>query len=445
MFLTVRLFSIMVLFFNTTLVTFPALASSASGTIPHEEAMDIPTVNDENLRVELVSSGLDFPTSMAFLGPEDILVLEKNKGTVQRIKNSVMFEEPVLDENVANEAESGMGGISISEQNGHTDVFLYYTEAEKEDGGRPIGNRLYKYQFDEGTLVNRQRLLDLPATPEPRHNGGALTVGPDNDIYLPIGDVGFMDGQISNNDDGPPPDGRGGILRVKQQDEAVGTRVNGDDGENNDENNSIDGILGDEDPLNKYYAYGIRNSFGIDFDPVTGKLWDTENGPNFGDEINLVEPGFNSGWNRVQGFWENDEGNRGDVAPSDPEGLVSFGDKGKYSTPELTWINRVAPTALKFLDSDRLGNEYRNDIFVSEFNYGRIYHFDLESTRTELLLDERLQDKIVDNSGEIERHIFGQGFGAITDMEVSPDGNLYILSNYEDKKGVLFRIVSKSI
>ena len=55
------------------------------------------------------------------------------------------------------------------------------------------------------------------------------------------------------------------------------------------------GILGNTYPLNLYYAYGIRNSFGMDFDPVTGKLWDTENGPDYGDEINLVEPGFNSG------------------------------------------------------------------------------------------------------------------------------------------------------
>jgi glucose/arabinose dehydrogenase len=53
-------------------------------------------------------------------------------------------------------------------------------------------------------------------------------------------------------------------------------------------------FLGRKDPINKYYAYGIWNSFGIDFDPVTGKLWDTENGVVFGDEINLVEPGFNS-------------------------------------------------------------------------------------------------------------------------------------------------------
>ena len=62
--------------------------------------------------------------------------------------------------------------------------------------------------------------------------------------------------------------------------------------------------------MNLYYAYGLRNSFGMDFDPLTGNLWDTENGPEYGDEINLVEPGFNSGWNKVQGVWENDKRHR---------------------------------------------------------------------------------------------------------------------------------------
>ena len=89
--------------------------------------------------------------------------------------------------------------------------------------------------------------------------------------------------KAQNYRDGPDPDGRSGILRMTQN----GQLVNGT------------GILGDEHPLDMYYAYGIRNSFGMDFDPVTGKLWDTENGPNYGDEINLVEPGFNSGWQEV--------------------------------------------------------------------------------------------------------------------------------------------------
>jgi glucose/arabinose dehydrogenase len=58
----------------------------------------------------------------------------------------------------------------------------------------------------------------------------------------------------------------------------------------------------DNRPLNMYYAYGIRNSFGLDFDPLTGNLWDTENGPEYGDEINLVELSFNSGWLKLVGY-----------------------------------------------------------------------------------------------------------------------------------------------
>ena len=88
-----------------------------------------------------------------------------------------------------------------------------------------------------------------------------------------------------NFNDGVIPDGRAGMLRFTQDGEPVGS-----------------GILGKEYPLNLYYAYGIRNSYGLDFDPVSGKIWDTENGPQSGDEINLVEPGFNSGWNKIQGL-----------------------------------------------------------------------------------------------------------------------------------------------
>ena len=154
----------------------------------------------------------------------------------------------------------------------------------------PLGNRLYRYELVDNKLVNPKLLLDLPAWPGAAHNGGSMLIGPDNNIYLPIGEVAYRRGQISNHDDGRLPDGRGGILRITQDGEVVEPT-----------------IIGDEDPLNKYYAYGIRNSYGIDFDPVTGKLWDTENGPGFGDEINLVEPGFNSGWSRVQGIWERED------------------------------------------------------------------------------------------------------------------------------------------
>jgi hypothetical protein len=136
------------------------------------------------------------------------------------------------------------------------------------------------------------------------------------------------------------PDGRSGIIRVSSDGSPV-----------------ANGILGESSPLNLYYAYGIRNSFGLDFDPINGNLWDTENGPHYGDEINLVDPGFNSGWATVEGFWTPNLDEMGNLFV-DPDMLVNFDGKGNYSRPEFVWVPPVAPTALKFLNSDKLGSKY---------------------------------------------------------------------------------------
>ena len=200
-----------------------------------------------------------------------------------------------------------------------------------------------------------------------------------------------------------------------------------------------------------YYAYGLRNSFGIDFDPVSGKLWDTENGPGFGDEINLVEPGFNSGWSQVQGMMEyqleteeklREEGKNyygGPVAPDRPDGLVDFNGIGEYSSPEFIWNQTVGVTSIKFLDSDKLGKDYQNDMFVGDFNNGNLYHFDLSEDRNQLLLNGTLEDRIANDQDELQKAILGHGFIGITDIEVGPDGYLYVLSY----AGEIFRISSK--
>ena len=381
-------------------------------------------IKDPSLKVELVSEGLELPTSIASLGPDDILVLEKDKGTVQRIINGKMLPEPLLDVNVANKSERGMLGIAVT-KNGTTNntyVFVYFTESVQDGnddcprddfcnpGNDPLGNRLYRYELVNDKLVNPILLLDLPATSGPAHNGGAITIGPDNNVYLPIGELREEDIQKISS-----ADGRGGILRVTQTGEVVG----GERGQ---------GILGNTYPLNLYYAYGIRNSFGIDFDPVTGKLWDTENGPGFGDEINLVEPGFNSGWNEVQGIWPRKGGPSEDIILN-PDDLLEFGGKVKYSAPEFIWgENIVGPTALKFLNSDKLGKQYQNDIFVGDVHNGRIYHFELNEARTGLVLEEPLDDKVADDDSETEDIVFGEGFGSISDVEVGPDGYLYVVS-----------------
>jgi aldose sugar dehydrogenase len=372
-----------------------------------------PTIKDLNLKVETVATGLALPTTMAFIGPNDILVLEKNKGTVQRIVNGQMLAEPLLRVNVSSEVERGMLGIATSQDNqtGKSNVFLYYTESE---GGEPVASRLYRYELTNEKLVNPVLLLDLPAVPGPRHNAGNIMIGPDNNLYVSVGD---LDGHITsaqNVKGASGLDGSSAILKITQDGQAVGQ-----------------GMLGESGISKKYYAYGLRNSFGMDFDPVTGKLWDTENGASYGDEINFIEPGFNSGWLRVQG-----------MAPDNfnIEDLENFQGKGYYSDPEFVWTDTVGPTAIKFFGSDRLGNQYKNDIFVSDITQGNIYHFDLIGNRTNLILDGFLADKMSNNSTENQDIIFGEGFGGISDLEMGPyDGYLYVVSLGH---GNIYRIVS---
>ena len=418
------------------------------------DAIGNPVFNLPGFTAEVVAEGLTLPTTMAFISQNDILVLEKDKGTVIRVIDGELQPEPLLDVNVATEVERCMCGIAISQDNetGKTEVFLYYTEAEGQDGGTPIANRLYKYELvSDGSdggginnstnstsmsvrLTNPQLLLDLPALPGPRHNGGAITIGPDNNIYIPIGDTDKMEDETeAQNEPDFPADGTSGILRVTQNGEPVVDSATGEY------------ILGNSYPLNLYYAYGIRNSFGIDFDPVTGNLWDSENGPGHSDEINLVKPGFNSGWNQVMGIWLRGGGDpregESTLASELPEGLVTFGGSGQFHSPQLTWLYTIGPTAIKFLDSDKYGANYENDLFVGDIHAGNMYHFKLNQDRTELALTEPLNDKIADTEEETasDTVLFATGFAGISDIEISPyDGYMYVVSLGQGK---IFRIL----
>jgi aldose sugar dehydrogenase len=387
---------------------------------------DGPTINDDSLTVEKVTSGLKFPTSMTFVGNNDMLVTEKNTGRVIRVLDGQVQDNPLVDLPVATKIERGLLGIVASKHlDGKTFVFLSYTESgNNEDGSdvsnniEPLGNRLYRYQYVDGQLIDPVLLLDLTAIPNnvnrTDHNGGKVTIGPDNNVYMIIGEVGGHRTQAQNIENGPAPNGLGGVLRITQ-----------DGGLVDDEP-----IFGTDLPLGVYYAMGIRNSFGIDFDPLTGNLWDTENGPTAGDEINLVFPGFNSGWSLIQGFSGDDLlGNEATLSD-----LVIFGN-GKYAEPKFTWHIPIGPTALKFLNSDKLGKEYENNMFVGDINNGNLYRFTLNEARNDIDINNTyvghasaLVDKKVDNTVESIPITFGQGFGGITDIQVGPDGYLYVLS-----------------
>ncbi|HEX7142951.1 MAG TPA: PQQ-dependent sugar dehydrogenase [Nitrososphaeraceae archaeon] len=415
------------------------------------------TLFDPKLKVELVTSELDFPTTMAFLGPDDFLILEKNTGNVKRFVNGTVLEKPLLHVKPSIKDERGLLGIAVSEKKEifyentflienkklTHNVFLYYIECQKKN--TDCENRIYKYDLDnqKNVLVNPKLLVGVPSFPDPSHIGGILDIGPDENLYFTVGNFQntipskIYKTKTQNVEDGEPVDGRAGILRITQGGKPVGA----------------EGIIGNEYPLNLYYAYGVKNSFGIDFDPVTGKLWDTENGPQFGDEINLVESGFNSGADKLYGIWESNEfgdilkDKKGEsiVVGNNPANLVNFDGKGHYSSPEFIWVKTIAPTALLFLDSDKLGSNYKNDMFVGSADGGRLFYFDLNDKRDGLVLKGNLTDKIAYDKSEFNDILFAEGFSIITDLKQGPDGYLYIISGLKQSKtakfGAVFRIV----
>ena len=394
-------------------------------------------IRDPNLQAEELVTGLLRPTAMAFLGDssDDILVTFKDNGTVRRIIDGELQAEPLLDVAVANNNgtnERGMLGMAVAEYNETTTyVFLYYTESGGGQDGDdlagvvPAGNRLYRYELvengDSAELINPKLLLDLPARPGPRYNGGPLLVTQNENgtvVYLMIGDLDHRETQSENFEDGPPPDGTGGILAIDVEGNPLPNPVLVEQANGEEEN-------GEEDigMLPYYYSYGLRNGFGLAIDPVTGYLWDTENGPDWFDEINLALPGFNSGWAAIMGPSSAPE-NEG----ADPEeDLVDFGGRGVYREPEFAWQNTVGLTAIHFLNSTALGEEYANDMFAGDINNGRLYHFDLNQDRTGLLLEGVLADKVANNVQELDSVIFGTGFRSISDIETGPDGYLYFL------------------
>ena len=386
-----------------------------------------PIIKDPNLQAELFVEGLSWPTSMSFIDNNNILVLEKEQGTVRLISNGSLQEEPILKVDVNSKSERGLLGIAIMNKDV---VFLYYTESSKDN--EELRNRVYKYQWndEERLLVNPTLILDLPAIPGPNHDGGKLTIGPDNYLYAVIGDLNH-EGKLQNFVDGPEPDDTGVILRINPDD---GSPAPDNPFTNNDDDNNL--------LLNKYYAYGIRNSFGIAFDPITGILWDTENGPTEYDEVNVVKPGFNSGWQQVMGPISKSK-----VTEDE---LVNF-PNSKYADPVFSWLPSIGITDIEFVNSSKLGDKYANNIFVGDIGDltdGYLYYFEVNEDRTGIKFDSsnqaRLTDLVADNEEEMSEIALGTAFGGITDIETSPEGFLYILTldRESDGEGKIYRIVS---
>jgi glucose/arabinose dehydrogenase len=418
------------------------LAAAFALTTPDARAQ---TVVDLTLTVQRVLplGSLAEPTSMAFLGPDDFLILEKAEGRVRRVVGGVLLPTAVLTVPVNFDSERGLLGIAIA-QTVPPSVFLYLTEAATP-GGTAIANRVYRYTWSQatGTLTSQTQILSLPVTSGPNHNGGVVTLGPPSQfpgvgdgaaLYVVIGDLN-RNGQMQNNAAGAGPDDTGVIFRLLQNGNAAPgnpfqpycsvttTQLCANDA----------GCPGGQvcrTVVSRYFAYGVRNSFGLGIDPATGNLWDTENGPGSMDEVNRIPAGFNSGWTDLMG-----------PDSLDPQGVPDLfqmpGFSGSYSDPEFSFLDTNAPTAIVFPQSSSLGAAYDSRAIVGDSNIGQLYSFPLNAQRTGFVLGGVLADLVADNQTEANTVRFGQGFGAVTDLELAPSGDLYVV---DYANGTVYRI-----
>jgi len=465
---------------NTATVTagesdFDTANNSSSITTFIQPGAATPSMTDPNLTVSTVVSGLDQPTSIAFLAANDFLILERATGRVKRVVNGVVSSTP-LDLPVNNASERGLLGIALHPQfaaNGF--VYLFWTESTTAvdtsniDEIPLLGNRVDRYVWNNSTLTFDRNLIILRALQQDsgqpargNHNGGVIRFGPDGKLYIIFGDNGrrgFLQNNVTNlavTDDqfgGPTPDNAhmtGVVLRLN------------DDGSTPTDNpffNAASGLTGEAgENVKKVFAYGVRNSFGMAFDPIAGTLWTQENGDDAFDEINRVTPGFNGGWIQTMGplsrigEFKSIEltyaaGNLqqlrwppSNIAATPQEALsrLYLLPGAQYLDPEFSWKYAVAPSPIGFVTGKALGAQFEGDLLVGASRTtllnGFLFRFRLNADRQHFVFtDPRLADRVADNTDkfdqtESESLVIGKDFGVTTDIVTGPNGNVFVVS-----------------
>jgi len=442
-----------------------------------------PSMLDPNLSVKTVVTGLSQPTSMAFIGNNDFFVLEKNTGKVQRVTNGAL-QSTVLDLAVNSASERGTLGIALHpnfQLNGY--VYLYWTESSTGVDSANLadvvllGNRVDRYIWNGSTLTFDRNLIRLHAYQadgnQPlrgNHNGGILRFGPDGKLYILMGDNGRR-GLLQNLPCGPtsvcpgptvPDDQFGGPEPDNNHLTGFILRLN-DDGSTPADNpffNASTPLTGEAAAnIKKLFAYGVRNGFGLGFDPLSGNLWDQENGDDAFDEMNRVTAGSNNGWVQLMGpssrvaQFKQIETTYGNAdlqqvrwspsliadTPAAALARLYMLPGAHYNEPEFSWKYAIPASPLGFVSGRGLGPQFEGDMFVGAARTflvgGFLFRFKLTPDRLHFAFsDSRLNDLVADNLDkfditESESLLIGRDFGITTDIETGPNGDLYIVSN----------------
>ena len=444
-----------------------AAPESSTTTTATDDASGV-ELRDETLRVETHAAGLDQPTGLAFLPDGELLVTEKGSGRVLPVEDGTVGE-PVLDLAVNHFDERGLLGIAVHPSFAEQPyVYLHWTSSGDGDGEEgllgsdtdeptsvpALGNRVDRFRWADGALAFDRNIVRFPSNTldadtsgriRGNHDAGPLAFGPDGKLYVMMGDQNLR-GQLQNVVSGPAPDDAhlaGVILRLN------------DDG-TVPPDNPFSGSIGLEgeaaENMRMVWAYGIRNSFGLAFEPISGALWQTENGDDSFDEINVFEAGSNSGWVHIMGPQERFDSYRQlELGSEDGIDTPSFGPDrfatslagaraslwtvpgSRLAEPVLSWVHPPAVTAIAFVVDDRLGTSSQGTAWVGTVLTGSLLRYPLAPDGRSLALEGPLADRVDDNAekgdlGESEPYVVGTGFGVVTDLKQGPDGALYVVS-----------------
>jgi len=311
----------------------------------------------------------NYPVALAFAPDGRLFYTEKNTGDVRVVgADGVLQREPVIHLNTSGLVERGMLGIALDPDYQHNGYIWVYHTAEGTARDYPA-NQIVRFHEANGVGSDPQVMLSVPITNGMlEHNGGNLHFDSNGILYVSIGDYG--DAANAQNLDTIP----GKIHRFQVID------------------NGLEPAEGNPFPDSSIYAYGLRNSFDFTFDPLTGRIFATENGLHCDDEINLILPGFNYGW--------------GADYTCVGMGMVSV---QRYAPPLVSYTPTIAPTGIVVYNHPA-APEWDGQLFFCAWNPGAMQRVTLNDARTQIVDIEPVDLR---------------GFMCRIDVEVGPEGALY--------------------
>ena len=370
-------------------------ATALSG-VPAVALPDGPVVlysaDQPRIRVVPVTTGLSHPWGLAFLRNGDILVTERNAGALRVIRDGVLDPTPIpgVPEVYTGTRLAGLMDIAVHPEDDRL-VYLTYSKPMERNGRRGATIALARGRLDGGVLTEVRDLFVADGWGR-GVAASRVVFGPDGKLYMTVG--GAIRAPSTGQRAQDPSTHVGKVLRLNE------------DGTAPDDNP----FVGQAEYLPEIYSLGHRNQLGLVFHPETGTLWASENAPQGGDEVNMIQPGRNYGWPIASTSRE-----YSGLRVSDTPWLEEF------ERPEVLWWPSIAPSGLTFYNGDQFP-AWQGNLFVGSMTVGRIQ-------RT-----GNLQRIVFNRRGEEIRResLLAELRQRIRDVRQGPDGYLYVLTEEDD-------------